>query len=108
MKLVRREFLVLAGATVALPADIRMVLAQAPQAAGPKLKQILRGDLEGQDQKVQESMVAVVEFGAARRSSLAHASDRTGTPLRPGGSSHRRGRGASHQHVEYWRDRSHT
>jgi hypothetical protein len=62
MKLVRREFLYLAGATAAFPADISIVLAQA-QAARPTLTQILRGDLEGQGQKVPETLVSTVEWG---------------------------------------------
>ena len=62
MKLVRREFLYLAGATAAFPADISIVLAQA-QAARPTLTQILRGDLEGQGQKVSETLVSTVEWG---------------------------------------------
>src|SRR3954468_22174827 len=62
MKLVRREFLYLAGATAAFPADISIVLAQA-QAARPTLSQLLRGDLEGQGQKVSETLVSTVEWG---------------------------------------------
>ena len=38
-----------------------MVLAQAPQ-GGPKLTQILRKDLQAQDQKVQETVVNVLEM----------------------------------------------
>jgi quercetin dioxygenase-like cupin family protein len=63
MKIVRREFMCLTGAAMLLPADTRMVLAQASQPSGPKLTQILRGDLVGQDQKVQETMVTIAELG---------------------------------------------
>jgi quercetin dioxygenase-like cupin family protein len=62
MKIVRREFMCLTGAAMLLPADTRMVLAQASQPSGPKLTQILRGDLVGQDQKVQETMVTIAEL----------------------------------------------
>ncbi|MFL5059600.1 MAG: cupin domain-containing protein [Xanthobacteraceae bacterium] len=40
----------------------KVATAQTP-AAGPKLTQILRKDLESQGQQVQESVVSVVEFG---------------------------------------------
>jgi len=63
MNLVRRRFLHLASAAVVLPAMSRAASAQAPPAGGPKLTQILRGDLLGQDQKVQESVVSVLELG---------------------------------------------
>jgi len=62
MKLVRRDFLYLSGIAAAIPALSRIVLAQAPQ-AGPKLTQVLRTDLEGQGQTVQETVVSLVEFG---------------------------------------------
>ena len=61
MTLIRRELLQAAGVLVAIPTASRIVLAQAP--AGPKLTQILKKDMEGQDQKVQETIVSVVEFG---------------------------------------------
>jgi quercetin dioxygenase-like cupin family protein len=38
-------------------------LAQAPQ-GGPKLTQILRGDLQGQDQTVRETVVNVLDMPA--------------------------------------------
>src|SRR5215216_56767 len=60
MVMIRRHFLLLASA--AASAMSKIATAQTP-AAGPKLTQILRKDLEGQDQKVQESVVSVVEFG---------------------------------------------
>ena len=61
MTFVRRRFLRLAAAAVAAPAATGMVLAQAPQ-GGPKLTQILRKDLQAQDQKVQETVVNVLEM----------------------------------------------
>jgi quercetin dioxygenase-like cupin family protein len=61
MIFVRRRFLRLAAAAVAAPAATGMVLAQAPQ-GGPKLTQILRKDLQAQDQKVQETVVNVLEM----------------------------------------------
>ena len=65
MEIVRREFLRLSSLTVMVPSIADIVLAQAP--AGPKLTQILRNDLEGQGQMVQETVVSIVEFppGAA-------------------------------------------
>jgi quercetin dioxygenase-like cupin family protein len=59
MKLERRDFLCLSGIVAAVPAVARIALAQ----AGPRLAQILRTDLEGQGQAVQETVVSVVEFG---------------------------------------------
>jgi len=66
MTLIRRRFLQLAAAVAATPVSTEIVLAQAPQ-GGPKLTQILRSDLRGQDQKVQETVVNVLEMtpGAA-------------------------------------------
>ena len=61
MLLVRRRFLHLAGAALALPAATRMALAQAAPAT-PKLTLLLRADLQGQDQKVQETVVNVLEM----------------------------------------------
>ncbi len=59
--LIRRRFLQLAAAMAAAPASTEIVLAQAPQ-GGPKLTQILRNDLQGQDQKVRETVVNVLEM----------------------------------------------
>jgi quercetin dioxygenase-like cupin family protein len=59
--LVRRRFLHLAGAAVALPASLRTAMAQAPQGT-PKLTLLLKADLQGQDQKVQETVVNVLEM----------------------------------------------
>src|SRR5262245_12639800 len=66
MTLIRRHFLQLAAAASAVPAGMGLVFAQAPQ-GGPKLTQILRSDLRAQDQKVQETVVNLLEMppGAA-------------------------------------------
>jgi quercetin dioxygenase-like cupin family protein len=61
MMLARRRFLDLMGTAVALPAATRMALAQAAQGA-PKLMLLLKADLQGQDQKVQETVVNVLEM----------------------------------------------
>jgi quercetin dioxygenase-like cupin family protein len=61
MAFVRRRFLQLAAAAVAAPANAGIVLAQAPQ-GGPKLSQILRNDLQGQDKKVEETVVNILEM----------------------------------------------
>lgn len=60
MEIIRREFLQLSSLTVTVPSIANIVLAQAQ--AGPKLTQILRNDLEGQSQVVQETVVSIVEF----------------------------------------------
>src|SRR5262249_49795516 len=62
MQIVRREFLCLTGLAAAVPAVSNVALAQAQ--AGPKLTQILRKDLEGQGQVVQETVVSIVEFAS--------------------------------------------
>jgi hypothetical protein len=59
--LARRRFLHLMGAAVALPPATRMALAQAGQGT-PKLTLLLKADLQGQDQKVQETVVNVLEM----------------------------------------------
>jgi quercetin dioxygenase-like cupin family protein len=61
MLLVRRRFLHLTGAALALPAAARMALAQAAPAT-PQLTLLLKADLQGQDQKVQETVVNVLEM----------------------------------------------
>jgi quercetin dioxygenase-like cupin family protein len=61
MTLIRRRFLQLAAAVAAAPVSAEIVLAQAPQ-GGPKLTQILRSDLQGQDQRVRETVVNVLEM----------------------------------------------
>jgi len=63
MRMMRRRFLHLASAAAVLPAVFRVASAQAPQGGGPKLAQLLRADLTGQDQKVQESVVSSLEMG---------------------------------------------
>ena len=62
MKIRRRNFLLLAGAAASASAVPKVARAQTPT-AGPKLTQILRKDLEGQDRHVQESVISLVEFG---------------------------------------------
>ena len=67
MTLVRRHFLQLAASAAATSvATTGIAVAQAPQGA-PKLTQILRGDLKGQDRKVQETVVNTLDMapGAA-------------------------------------------
>jgi quercetin dioxygenase-like cupin family protein len=61
MLLVRRRFLHLAGAALALPAAARMALAQAAPGT-PRLTLLLKADLQGQEQKVQETVVNVLEM----------------------------------------------
>ena len=60
MPIIRREFLRLSGMGIVAPPIVNIALAQAQ--AGPKLTQILRNDLEGQNQVVQETVVSIVEF----------------------------------------------
>jgi quercetin dioxygenase-like cupin family protein len=66
MTLIRRRFLQLAATVAAAPFGIDSLSAQ-PTQGGPKLTQILRKDLQGQDEKVQETVVNVLEMapGAA-------------------------------------------
>jgi hypothetical protein len=54
--LVRRTFLTLTGAALALPAALQSAVAEGASPA-PKLTQVLRADLEGQGQKVEETVV---------------------------------------------------
>src|SRR5467141_2892381 len=61
MKIIRRELLCLSGVAAALPTMSKIAWAQTQ--AGPKLTQILRKDLEGQGQVVQETVISVVDFG---------------------------------------------
>ena len=61
MLLVRRRFLHLAGAALAVPAAARMALAQAAPGT-PRLTLLLKTDLQGQDQKVQETVVNLLEM----------------------------------------------
>ena len=66
MQQVRRRFLQMTGAALTASAVSPAAWAQVPSAA-PKGSQILRRDLEGQGQKVEETVVTIVEFapGAA-------------------------------------------
>src|SRR5229473_5345301 len=61
MKIIRRELLYLSGIAAAVPSMSKIAWAQTQ--AGPKLTQILRKDLEGQGQVVQETVVSVIDFG---------------------------------------------
>ena len=61
MTLIRRRFLSIAGATVALPVIPHICDAQLSHRA-PKLTTLLRADLRGQDQMVQETMVNSLEL----------------------------------------------
>jgi len=63
MALVRRRFLQLAASVAATPVGADIVLAQATQ-GGPKLTQILRSDLQGQEQTVRETVVNILEMPA--------------------------------------------
>jgi len=63
MMLVRRYFIRLAGAAIVLPAASRTIFAQSPHGV-PRLTQILRVDLQGQDQRVQETVVNVLEMAS--------------------------------------------
>jgi len=63
MALVRRRFLQLAASAAATPVGANVVLAQATQ-GGPKLTQILRSDLRGQEQTVRETVVNVLDMPA--------------------------------------------
>jgi quercetin dioxygenase-like cupin family protein len=66
MQQVRRRFLQIAGAALTASAANPAAWPQTPS-GGPKASQVLRKDLEGQDQKVEETVVTIVEFppGAA-------------------------------------------
>jgi quercetin dioxygenase-like cupin family protein len=59
MTIVRREFLLLAAAA-ASSASLSASHAQAQ--AGPKLSPVLRAGLQGQGEKVEESVVSLAEF----------------------------------------------
>ena len=58
---IRRSFLQMAGATLALPAVSRICNAQ-PAQGGPKLTQLLKADLQRQGQTVQETVVNLLEM----------------------------------------------
>jgi hypothetical protein len=61
MKLVRREFLQLAGAVITVSGASHSPRAQTP-AGGPSPTEVLRSDLIGQDHKVVETLVTMVAF----------------------------------------------
>ena len=63
---VRRRFLQITGAALTVSAVSPAAWSQTPS-QGPKARQVLRKDLEGQGQKVEETVVTIVEFppGAA-------------------------------------------
>jgi quercetin dioxygenase-like cupin family protein len=62
MNIIRREFIYLSGIGLTLPALTQLAQAQAQQAA-PKFKELLRKDLDGQGQVVQETIVIGADFG---------------------------------------------
>ena len=64
MRVVRRRFLHLAGGIGVLPAISRLSLAQTAPAT-PKLTPLLKADLQGQGQSVQETVVNLLEMGPA-------------------------------------------
>ena len=61
MILIRRQLLQIATVLLVMPSASRSTFAQAP--AGAKLTQLLKKDMEGQGQAVQETIVSLVEFG---------------------------------------------
>ena len=61
---IRRRFLHIAGAVLALPAISRICDAQ-PSQGGPKLTQLLKADLQRQGQTVQETVVNLLEMAPA-------------------------------------------
>jgi quercetin dioxygenase-like cupin family protein len=62
MSFPRREFLYLSVLAAALPDMSRRAFAQV-QPAAPKFNQILRQDLDGQGQKVEETVTIAADFG---------------------------------------------
>ncbi len=63
MGTMRRRFLQMASAAAVLPVLSRLGSAQGQQGSGPRLTQLLRADLVGQDQRVEESVVSALEIG---------------------------------------------
>ena len=61
---IRRRFLHIAGAALALPAISRICDAQ-PSQGGPKLTQLLKADLQRQGQTVLETVVNLLEMAPA-------------------------------------------
>ena len=62
MNIIRRQFLYLSGFGLTLPVLSRLAQAQVQQGA-PKFNQLLRKDLDGQGQAVQETVVIGADFG---------------------------------------------
>ena len=62
--ILRRRFLNVAATALALPAILRICNAQTSQSA-PKLTTLLRADLQGQDQTVQETLVSLLDLAPA-------------------------------------------
>jgi quercetin dioxygenase-like cupin family protein len=62
VSIIRREFLYLSGIGLTLPALPQLAQAQVQQATA-KFNQVLRKDLEGQGQLVQETIVIGADFG---------------------------------------------
>jgi quercetin dioxygenase-like cupin family protein len=62
MNLIRRQFLHLSAFGLTVPMLTRLAQAQVQQAA-PKFNQLLRKDLDGQGQVVQETIVIGADFG---------------------------------------------
>jgi quercetin dioxygenase-like cupin family protein len=59
MNVIRRDFLLMAAAA----SSSSLFAPQTQAQAGPKLAQVMRADLQGQGEKVQESVVNLAEFG---------------------------------------------
>ncbi len=62
--ILRRSFLTVAGAALALPAILRVCKAE-PSPGAPKLTTVLRADLQGQDQTVEETLVNLLDLPPA-------------------------------------------
>jgi quercetin dioxygenase-like cupin family protein len=62
MNIIRRQLLYLSWVGLTLPMVTRLAQAQVQQAA-PKFNQLLRKDLDGQGQAVQETIVIGADFG---------------------------------------------
>ena len=62
--ILRRRFLNVAATALALPAILRICKAEPSQSA-PKLTTLLRADLQGQDQTVQETLVNLLDLAPA-------------------------------------------
>jgi quercetin dioxygenase-like cupin family protein len=62
--ILRRHFLNMAGTALAVPAILRVSNAQ-PSPSAPKLTTLLRADLQGQDQTVQETLINLLDLAPA-------------------------------------------